>query len=253
MAQVYDKNQIQLYSGNAIEVLNGMPSRIVDAVITDPPYSSGGLHLGDRTKSTQNKYVGNDVVLRRPNFSGDNRDQLSHLTWYNIWLEQCRRIAKPGSPICIFSDWRQLPLTAHAIQSGGWTWRGIVPWNKGESVRPTPGRYRAQCEYVVWGSNEEMSIKRPVPVLPGFYQAVVKPKEKFHQSGKPVQLMREIVRICEPGGTILDPFAGSGTTCLAAKLEGYKAIGIEASEEYLNIAEIRLNDAVQINMPLAQA
>ena len=52
--------------------------------------------------------------------------------------------------------------------------------------------------------------------------------------------MRDLVEICEPGGRILDPFCGSGTTVLAAKLEGYEAVGIEASDTYYKLGSDRV-------------
>jgi site-specific DNA-methyltransferase (adenine-specific) len=52
--------------------------------------------------------------------------------------------------------------------------------------------------------------------------------------------MRDIVKITEPGGHILDPFAGSGTTVLAAVLEGYTATGIEITEEYARLSRERV-------------
>ncbi len=52
--------------------------------------------------------------------------------------------------------------------------------------------------------------------------------------------MRDIVKITEPGGRILDPFAGSGTTVLAAVLEGYSCVGIELSDQYAKLAVERL-------------
>jgi site-specific DNA-methyltransferase (adenine-specific) len=62
-------------------------------------------------------------------------------------------------------------------------------------------------------------------------------KDKLHQTQKPLELMRDIVKICEPGETILDPFCGSGTTLVAAKQEGYSAIGIEVTKEYAAVAQ----------------
>ena len=52
--------------------------------------------------------------------------------------------------------------------------------------------------------------------------------------------MRDIVKITEPGGYVLDPFAGAGTTILAALLEGYRAVGIEMSEVYEKLARERI-------------
>lgn len=63
-----------------------------------------------------------------------------------------------------------------------------------------------------------------------------------HPTVKPVDLMRHLVRlVTPPGGTVLDPFLGSGTTALAAEMEGFAWVGIEKEPEYVAIAEARLN------------
>ncbi len=70
------------------------------------------------------------------------------------------------------------------------------------------------------------------------------PEETFrneHPTVKPVALMRYLCRLATPpGGEILDPFAGSGTTVLAAREEGFRCVGIEQSEDYCEIAQRRL-------------
>jgi DNA modification methylase len=68
------------------------------------------------------------------------------------------------------------------------------------------------------------------------------PKANFHPTVKPISLMRYLCRLVTPkGGTVLDPFMGSGTTGIGAKLEGFDFIGIEREEEYIKIAEARIN------------
>ena len=62
---------------------------------------------------------------------------------------------------------------------------------------------------------------------------------------KPLQLMRDVVQICEPGGRILDPFAGSGTTILAAVQEGYEAVGIELTDAYFQLGTQRVKQALE--------
>ncbi len=84
-----------------------------------------------------------------------------------------------------------------------------------------------------------MPIDRPVPCLPGVFK-YGNPQNRIHLTEKPLQLMRDIVKITEPGGRILDPFAGSGTTVLAAVLEGYSAVGIEITDEYVQRARERI-------------
>jgi len=66
-------------------------------------------------------------------------------------------------------------------------------------------------------------------------------RENFHPTVKPLALMRWLVRlVTPPGGTVLEPFAGSGTTLVACHMEGFNAIGIEMTDEYLPIIEGRL-------------
>ena len=70
----------------------------------------------------------------------------------------------------------------------------------------------------------------------------VSPRANHHPTVKPVDLMRHLVRLVTPaGGTVLDPFLGSGTTALAAEMEGFGWVGIEKEPEYVAIAEARLN------------
>jgi site-specific DNA-methyltransferase (adenine-specific) len=145
-------------------------------------------------------------------------------------LEDCRRVCKPGAVLVMFTDWRQAPALTDAIQWAGWIWRGTAVWDK-VSSRPQKGRFRQQAEFILWGSNGPLSIDRPVPVLPGVFSHRM-PVNRIHQTEKPLELMRELVRICVPGGRILDPFAGSGTTLEAALLEGYDAVGIELVDAY---------------------
>lgn len=69
-------------------------------------------------------------------------------------------------------------------------------------------------------------------------------KQNFHPTVKPVALMRYLVRlVTPPNGTVLDPFMGSGTTGIASKKENFDFIGIEMSEEYMTIAQARIDSA----------
>jgi len=231
-----------LHLGDCLSFLQTLPDASVDALITDPPYSSGGLHLSARQGKTTAKYL-NSNGRTYPEFLGDNRDQRSHLHWSILWLSECFRVLKPGAPVCLFSDWRQIPTTTDALQGAGFMWRGIAVWDKTEGVRPVIGRFRQQAEYLVWGSKGDMPQDRGVGVLPGEYRCSVKAADKFHVTGKPTELMRSLVKICPPGGVVLDPFAGSGTTLVAAEREGYQWVGCEMSEDYHRVASERLAQA----------
>jgi site-specific DNA-methyltransferase (adenine-specific) len=204
-----------------------IPAGIVDAVITDPPYSSGGMVRGDRTMTTKKKYLQSDSgnLEKLADFTGDNRDQRSFHYWAALWTGAALRIAKPGAVLAVFCDWRQLPVSTDYVQAGGWVWRGIVPWAK-TCPRPQLGRFAAQCEYVVWCSAGPLPTERGVGCLPGWFHYSA-PQQRKHITQKPEDLMRDIVRIAPAGGLVLDPFIGSGTTLAAAAKTGRHYLGFE--------------------------
>ena len=241
-----------LYLGDSLAVLGAMSEGDVDAVITDPPYSSGGAFRGDRAMDTKTKYLssGSGNVEKTQDFGGDNRDQRSFHFWSSLWAAAALRVSKPGSPALFFTDWRQLPISTDDLQAGGWVWRGVVPWAK-KTARPQMGRFSAQCEYVVWGSAGPMPLERDVGCLPGFYEFAY-PSDREHITQKPVELMRAMVEIVPEGATVLDPFMGSGTTGVAAVELGRKFIGVEQNEEYFSIACRRIEQAYK-QRPLFEA
>lgn len=221
--------------GEALGELQKLEDASFDALITDPPYSSGGQFRGDRALDTTTKYVQSGTKGLREDFAGDNRDQRSYAVWCALWLAECLRVLKPGAPAVLFTDWRQLPTISDLFQVGGLVWRGVAVWDKTEGARPQLGAFRAQAEFMVWGTNGPRDDENTA-VLPGVFTHYQQRDDKHHLSGKPTPLLREVVKICKPGGRILDPFAGSGTTLVAALVEGYDAVGIERSAAYHQVA-----------------
>lgn len=233
-----------LYLGDCMSILPTLEK--IDAVITDPPYSSGGAFRSDRSRSTADKYIGNGYVdkaaaLARPEFSGDNKDQRAYLHWSSVWLGLCLRLARQGSICALFTDWRQLPTTTDALQAGGWFWRGVAPWDKTEAARPQKGWFRNQCEYVVWGSNGP--IDESGECHPGLFRQSVLSEGKEHIAGKPVGVMDGVVKICPVDQIVLDPFMGSGTTGVSCINLGRRFIGIEIEPRYFDISCERIAQA----------
>lgn len=244
MTLIHHTDRAELHHGEALRFLADLPTGHVDALITDPPYSSGGMVRGDRAGlSTTAKYVITGSSSKSMvEFSGDNRDQRGYAYWSALWLAEAHRVVRPGGIAILFSDWRQLPTTTDALQAGGFVWRGIVPWYK-PAARPIPGRFTAACEYVVWGSAGPMETDyRTQPTFPGFYQAS-SPRDRVHHTQKPLEVMRELVKIVPAGGLVLDPFTGSGTTGIAALIEGRRFLGCELTGHYAETAAGRLRDA----------
>jgi site-specific DNA-methyltransferase (adenine-specific) len=232
-----------LYLGDALVVLPQLDIQ-ADALITDPPYCSGGTSSASRVASTTSKYVQSVTATKashnRP-FSGDQRDPRSFRFWVTMWLLLAREHLREGAYALAFSDWRQAPMMTDAMQASGLIWRGTVPWDKTESIRaPHTGYFRHQCEYVIWGSNGPLQKSTHGGPWPGCIRARVNPREKLHMTGKPIALMSALVRCVTPGGLILDPFMGSASTGVAALLSGRKFVGIECDRHSFDVSCDRL-------------
>lgn len=138
----------------------------------------------------------------------------------------------------MFCDWRMLPSLAPAVESGGLRYRNVVVWDKG-----SPGLgsgFRPEHELIM----------HYVKGRPRYYErgaanviriGRVPPRRRIHPTEKPVDLIRQIIRVVTPeGGTVLDPFAGSGSTLAAAVATGRNAIGIERDPAFCAAARLRL-------------
>jgi site-specific DNA-methyltransferase (adenine-specific) len=216
----------------------GMRAETFDAVVTDPPYSSGGAMRGDRMASSRAKYVSTDAAHSLQSFSGDNRDQRGYLAWSNLWMSQARRISKPGAMLCVFTDWRQLPITTDAVQAAGWVWRGIAVWTK-KNARPCKGRYAAQAEFIVWATNGPRPVEGPC-ASGCWIDDTPRGDDRVHITQKPVDLMRGVLSPLLPRSVILDPFAGSGSTGVAAMMDGFDFVGIEQDAANAEVARARI-------------
>jgi len=230
-------------------VLRQLPDATTDVVLTDPPYSSGGMFRSDRAVDPAQKYRGwsqnLDGTTRKPTaeygtFAGDNRDQRSFTAWVGAWAWQALRCTRPGGHMFCFADWRQLPAATDAVQLGGWTWRAVLVWDKGVG-RPMRGRFRNHLEFVVWATNGGVD---DVETYPSALISVptVGHGERQHVTQKPVDLLNHLLSVTGATGpqTVLDPFMGSGSTLVAAQRAGHRAIGIELDQRYCDIAVQRL-------------
>jgi site-specific DNA-methyltransferase (adenine-specific) len=245
MRPYYEDASVTIYHGDMFDILPSLSG--VGAVVTDPPYSSGGAFRGDRAQQTTVKYVRSEQRAYFAEFAGDNRDQRSFLVWCTLWLNAARVASVPGAVLCSFIDWRQLPTLTDAVQAGGWTWRNIATWWK-PGIRMIRGAFSSSAEYVIYGTNGPTKTDFDGAVQNVFRCAPA--SDKQHIAQKPADVMQWVISVVPPSSLVLDPFMGSGSTLLAAKAKGHRAIGIEVSEQYCEIAAQRCAQEV-ISLGLA--
>ena len=95
-----DNQKWSILQGDALKVLGTFAPNTFDAVITDPPYASGGRTQAEKNKSTARKYssMGENAP---PPFDGDAKDQRSWTRWAAEWLYEARKVCKSGAPVYV--------------------------------------------------------------------------------------------------------------------------------------------------------
>ena len=234
-----------LYNADCLDVLPMLTG--VDAVITDPPYCSGGRQQqGARLQISKNDSRGDGDW-----FLGDNMGTDTYLWFMRQIASRAFDACTDGSPAYIFTDWRQYTTVVTAWESIGWTLRTVIVWDK--------DRGGAMGSW--WRSNHEwvavFAKGKPRPLAhASFFNTWrgSKPQGGEHPTEKPLNLLRYIVQSVTPGGGLIcDPFAGSGTTGVAALTQGYDFVGVERNPLYFDIACRRIEAAaMQQRLDLAE-
>lgn len=238
---VAENGAVRVILGESLWVLPELPEGSVDAVVTDPPYSSGGQFRGDRTQSTVAKYVqsGTQALGRYKDFGGDNRDQRSYLVWSWLWMAAALRATKPGGVLVCFTDWRQLPTMTDAAQCGGWVWRNLATWWK-PGVRMQRGRFSSSAEYLVYATSGPHAMDGAENQQNVFSCATIPSDEREHIAQKPIEVLTWAMSVARPGGVVLDPFCGVATAGIAAIRSGRPYVGIEINPTYWQLSVARL-------------
>jgi site-specific DNA-methyltransferase (adenine-specific) len=236
-----EDGRVALFLGDSLDVIPEINGREIAAIVTDPPYSSGGAFRGDRAASTVSKYVQSTSASAaiRPDFSGDSRDQRGFLAWCSLWLSAARAAASEGAVLCSFFDWRQLPILTDAIQCGGWIWRNVCTWWK-PGCRMQKGRFSSSAEFLIYATNGPHASDGEGSPQNVISCASLSGDAKEHIAEKPQPVVDWALSVVRRGGLVLDPFMGSGTTGISCVRTGRPFIGIEIDRGSFDLAKRRL-------------
>ena len=217
----YRDESVVIYCADNREILPLFPDKSFDLVLTDPPYlitaTGGGL----------GKIRGYDKWLDGLT-DGFNIDILKP---FDNWM-------------CFCGKEQLVDLLTLAKENGRWM---LLSWNKPDPTPLMNGNYLPDTEYIIHCFNK---LYGDYSCRSRFTVAIGGTKE-YHPTQKPLHLISKLVKVgSDINQTILDPFLGSGTTAVAAKILGRKCVGIEISEKYCEIAKKRCSQSVmQLDIP----
>ncbi|QPL13940.1 methyltransferase [Gordonia phage NancyRae] len=229
MKPYYSDDTVTLYHGDCRELLVETGDQWVDAVITDPPYTA-------RTHAGAKSNAGGRGGRRAIDFAHIDEPALRDI------LDECGRVTRGWVVATVaYQHAYQLevdpPAWLRTLRIGAWVKTNPMPQISAD--RPGQG----------WEAIAYMHRIDSPPAWNGGGKSgnYVLPTEQGtgHPTAKPLSMVQDFVRrFTLPGGIVLDPFAGGGTTLRAAANEGRRAIGVELDERYCEIAATRLSQTV---------
>lgn len=228
----------QLWHGDCRDVLPGLPN--VDAVVTDPPYSSR-THAGHDASVNGHRGAGKDAAAR----SALGYESLSET---DVWTYAKAFARISDGWIVWMCDHALVPHIEAALgASGRYVFAPLPFYAPGSRVRLSGD---GPSSWTIWIVVARTAAQKAWGTLPGGYVLPAGAKEHTHMGGKPTWLMQQLVsHYSRQGDTVLDPCAGSGTTGVACLSLGRRFIGIERNRRSFDIACERIAHA-QAQQPL---
>lgn len=233
------KNKI--ITGDAFEILKKIDDDFVDLGITSPPYNKGEKHKGWLVKNV--KY----------NVASDNMPEEVYQEQQVKVLDEIYRVTKPGGSFFYNHKTRwargKILHPLDWIQKTKWVIRQEIVWDRMIAANIRGWRFWQIDERIYWlykpidGNKIGKELKSKHALLTSIWRFPPE-RKNGHPAPFPLLLPARIIYSVLNGekGVVLDPYVGSGTTCLAAKLLGSNYVGIDVSEEYARDAENRLKN-----------
>ena len=200
--------------GDCVEVMRGMPAGAVDFILTDPPYIAA-------YKSRDQRTVMND----------DNA------AWLPRSSVQMHRVLKKDAFAVSFYGWPKIDLFFAAWKGAGFRIGGHIVFRKRYASKSAFLQYRHESAYLLIKGDPAFPTAPLPDVMDWEYTG-----NKLHPTQKSIRILKPMIEaFTRPGALVLDPFAGSGSTCLAAQRAGRRYIGIELDAVHCRTAEGRLS------------
>ena len=227
--------------GDAIEEMQAIPTGFVDLVATDPPYNLG-------------KDYGNNI---------DYKEWHEYELFTEKWLTEAVRVLKPSGSIYVFMGVRFISKLFSSMIDKGLLFNGWITWHYTQGMGRKVG-FSPRHEDILYFTKSNsftfnlddirvpqkyfrernnMKGANPGDVWQFSHVHYSNPERQPHPTQKPSAVMERIIKASSnKGDIVLDPFVGSGTTCVVANALERKWIGIDTNPEYIKMSEKRVSN-----------
>ena len=235
----------QIYCDDCLSAMGRMRSASVNLIVTSPPYnllnsSGNGMKNGNGGKWSRSE------LLRRQGYAeyGDCMPHDDYVAWQRECLKEMLRVLTPDGAIFYNHKWRVQRglLQDRADIMDGFPVRQIIIWQRSGGFNHNPGYFLPTYEVIYLIANPEFRLAPKAGGI-GDVWRIRQDRGNPHPASFPVELARRAIA-ATTAEVVMDPFIGSGTTAVAALLEGRQYVGIDLSAEYCRMARQRVDGVV---------
>jgi len=227
--------------GDCLAVMRQLPSECVDLVVTSPPYNLKNS-TGNGMKDGRGGKWANAALVNGYATYDDCMPYDEYVAWQRDCISEMLRLVPSDGAVFYNHKWR---VQAGLLQDRreiveGFPVRQVIIWKRAGGINFNPGYFLPTFEVIYMFAKKDFKL---VPKANAFTDIWEFPQESknTHPAPFPVPLIHRIISSTH-ASLVLDPFMGSGTTALAAKMCGREYIGIEIAPEYIAMANQRIED-----------
>jgi site-specific DNA-methyltransferase (adenine-specific)/modification methylase len=253
-----------LYLGNCIEILEQeIEAESIDLIFADPPYNLSGKKLDLPNNTTGGAFY-------KMNMEWDSFSDNDYERFTKNWISRCYRVLKPTGGIYISCSYHYIAEILYIAKKIGFKINNIITWYKTNAMpNITKRTFTHSTEFVCWlvkgkgwtfnyeemkmfnpektkdGQNKQMRDFISIPIVQGKERIKEHNGRASHPTQKPELLLEMIIKASSnEGDIVLDPFLGTGTTCVVANKLSRNWIGIEIDKKYLDISKKRIEESI---------
>jgi modification methylase len=231
----------KIICGDALKIMKEMPGNSIDLIVTSPPYNLKNS-TGNGMKDPRSGKWKNAALCKGYLDHDDCMPHNEYVKWQRDCLSEMMRILTEDGALFYNHKWRVQNglLQDRADIVSGFPVRQIIIWRRKGGINFNAGYFLPTYEVIYLIAKEKFKLNKGANSFGDVWE-FTQESNNPHPAPFPVALIDRIIRSTN-AKIVLDPFMGSGTTALAAKINNRNYAGIEISEEYIKLAEKRISE-----------